>query len=100
MSHRRATAPTRRRYCRDLRKAWWLDQPLALALLLPLLQARAATSAPAPPPAPFDPWALATSWLKPQGAIGLFALGGLAIACYALSQAQNWEALLRLLGKG
>jgi tetratricopeptide (TPR) repeat protein len=30
----------------------------------------------------------------------LFALGGLAFAGYALSQAQNWEALLRLLGKG
>jgi tetratricopeptide (TPR) repeat protein len=73
---------------------------LALALLLPHLQAGGAASSPAPPPAPFDPWALATGWLKPHGAIGLFALGGLAFAGYALSQAQNWEALLRLIGRG
>jgi hypothetical protein len=43
---------------------------------------------------------MATGWLKPHGALGFLALGGLAFAGYALSQAQNWEALLRLLGRG
>ncbi|MFN9644880.1 MAG: tetratricopeptide repeat protein, partial [Cyanobacteriota bacterium] len=43
---------------------------------------------------------MATGWLKSHGALGFLALGGLAFAGYALSQAQNWEALLRLLGRG
>ncbi|MFN9621727.1 MAG: hypothetical protein ACK587_02660 [Cyanobacteriota bacterium] len=43
---------------------------------------------------------MVTGWLKPDGALGFLALGGLAFAGYALSQAQNWEALLRLLGRG
>ena len=94
---RRATAAIHRRRPRSARPTWRLALPLAL--LLPHLQARADASAPAPPPAPFDPWALVTGWLKSQGAIGLFVLGGLAFAGYALSQAQNWEALLRLMGR-
>ncbi len=70
-----------------------------LALLLPQLQARGAASAPQSAQG-FDPWAMATGWLTSHGALGILALGGLAFAGYALSQAQNWEALLRLLGRG
>jgi hypothetical protein len=85
-----------RRMGRRLRKPLL---PFALALLLPQLQATATASAPQPPQA-FDFWAWISGLLQNQGAIGFFALAGLAIAGYALSQAQNLEALLRLLGRG
>ena len=103
MSQLCATAPTRRRAPRRVWRAWTGKQPwafaLGLALLLPQLQAKGAASAQQSAQG-FDLWAMATGWLKSHGALGFLALGGLAFAGYALSQAQNWEALLRLLGRG
>ena len=90
MGHRRTTDPTRRQRRRSAWQAWRPVLPLALGLLLPQLQARAAASA----PAPMDLGALASGWLKPHGGIGWLALGGLAFAGYVLSQAQNRAALL------
>ncbi len=81
------------------RRFWKRLLPCSLALLLPPLHARATASAPQAPQG-FDPWGWITGLLQRHGAIGFYALVGLAIAGYALSQAQNWEALLRLLGRG
>jgi tetratricopeptide (TPR) repeat protein len=103
VSHLHNTASTRRRAPRRVWRAWTGKQPwafaLGLALLLPQLQAKGAASAQQSAQG-FDLWAMATGWLKSHGALGFLALGGLAFAGYALSQAQNWEALLRLLGRG
>jgi hypothetical protein len=41
---------------------------------------------------------LASGWFQRQGLAGLLLLGVLALLHYGLSQAQNWEAILRLLG--
>ncbi|MFN9644878.1 MAG: hypothetical protein ACK6BG_07125 [Cyanobacteriota bacterium] len=71
---------------------------MGLALLLPQQQARGAASAQQSAQG-FDPWAMATGWLKSHGDLGfLAALGGLAVS-FALSQAQNLETLLRLFDR-
>jgi hypothetical protein len=73
--------------------------PLALALLLTQLHARAIIPASQQqPPPPFDLWALFSPWLQKYGWLGFTVVGGLALVGYVLSQAQNIESARRLLG--
>ncbi len=98
MGHLRASAPTHRHRRRSGPRTGRLALPLVLVLLLSHLQARAVASAQQPPPTAFDAWALATGWLQQRGQLGFIVLVAAALAGYALSQAQNFEAATRLLG--
>lgn len=104
-------AATSRRKKQKFRLRIW--QRLTLTLFSTLLAAQqqvwgaASTKAGTPiaPPAPTSPpatppyeiWTQVTILFQRLGGVGIIVLGTLAILGYVLSQAQNWEAMMRIL---
>lgn len=76
----------------------WFGLWLPLCLFIIHQDARG-TSVQTKSHAPFDIWVFTNILFQHHGPLGIMILVILATAGYALSQAQNWEALLRILGR-
>ncbi len=97
----RASAPTLRQRRRGRRRSRRLAFPLVPALVLALAPhpPQAVASAPPQPPPGLDLWAWITGGFQRHGPVGSVVVVALAVAGYALSQAQNIESARRLLGR-
>ena len=102
--------------CRSIKKIGWrILQWVSLTLLstlLPALQrawgagSSSVESSPATPEtataaatSPYEIWTQVTDLFQRHGLVGMISLAVLAFLGYALSQAQNWEALQRMLSR-
>jgi hypothetical protein len=86
------------RFIKSSRRRRRISLLFSVALHFPQIHAKAAAPVPHPQQG-FDFWEWITSLLQRHDSLGVFFLALLALAGYFLSQAQNWEALLRLLGR-